>query len=100
MLKEAGADEVIIDDESIVEQITKIQGGRYDDYMELTSTKTIMHSAARLKPKGIVCITGNQGLGFLKSYQLIAIPNRVRVYDCSGGGYSMQCLKYVVRDVD
>lgn len=103
MLKAAGADEVFIDNGSIAEQVANSQGGGYDKCLELTGTTTIMDSAACLKPKGTVCMTGIQGGEWeLNNFNPMTIPNRVRICGYSGGPEDFHAMPWeeLVADVD
>ena len=103
MLKGAGADEVFIDNGSIAEDVAKSQGGKYDKCLELTGTTTMMDSAACLKPKGTLCMTGIQGGQWeLERFSPMAIPNRVRVCGYGGGPADFHAMPWeeLVKDVD
>ncbi|ROV90981.1 hypothetical protein VSDG_07682 [Cytospora chrysosperma] len=103
MLKEAGADEVFIDNGSIAEAVAKSQGGGFDKCLELTGTTTIMDSAACLKPRGTVCMTGIQGGEWeLNNFNPMTIPNRVRICGYSGGPDDFRDMPWeeLVKDVD
>lgn len=104
LLKEAGADEVFVDDGSIAEQVAR--GGAaamFDKCLELTGTTTILDSAACLRPKGTVCMTGIQGGQWeLEKFSPMAIPNRVRLCGYGGGPTDFHAMPWeeLVMDVD
>lgn len=103
MLREAGADDVFVDNGSIAEQVAQCPGGRYDKCLELVGTTTLLDSAACLKAKGTVCMTGIQGGEWeFEHFNPMAIPNRVRVCGYGGGPDDFHAMPWeeLVRDVD
>jgi len=60
-LKEAGADEVWIDNGKIHEQIEESIFGLYDRVLELIGTTTLLDSLRCVRKGGIVCMTGILG---------------------------------------
>ncbi len=57
MLRECGADEVLIDSGTLAEE----QAGKFDKVLELIGTTTLKDSLRCTKPGGIVCMTGIVG---------------------------------------
>lgn len=109
LLREAGADEVFVDDGSIAEQVNANVaksgggGGTFDKCLELIGTTTLLDSAACLRPKGTVCMTGIQGGQWeLEKFSPMAIPNRVRLCGYGGGPKDFHAMPWeeLVRDVD
>lgn len=103
MLKEAGADVVFVDDGSIAEQVAQSEGGKFDKCLELVGTTTILDSAACLRPKGTVAMTGIQGGQWeFERFQPMAIPNRVRLCGYGGGQEDFHNMPWeeLVKDVD
>ncbi|KAJ4387470.1 hypothetical protein N0V93_008062 [Gnomoniopsis smithogilvyi] len=103
MLKDAGADEVFVDDGSIAGQFAKSKLGKFDKCLELVGTTTILDSAACLNAKGTVCMTGIQGGQWeLRNFNPMAIPNRVRLCGYGGGPSDFHAMPWeeLVRDVD
>ena len=60
-LKGIGADQVLIDNGSIVEELVNLFPGKVDKVLELIGTRTLKDSLKCIKPKGIVCMTGILG---------------------------------------
>lgn len=103
MLREAGADEVFVDDGSIAEQVAKSEGGGFDKCLELVGTTTVLDSAACLRPKGTVCMTGIQGGEWeIERFNPMTIPNRTRLCGYSGGPNDFHAMPWeeLVKDVD
>jgi NADPH:quinone reductase-like Zn-dependent oxidoreductase len=61
LLKNAGADEVIIDDGKIAEKVKAMSGGRANKVLVLVGTTTLADSLQCVKRHGIVCMTGMVG---------------------------------------
>jgi NADPH:quinone reductase-like Zn-dependent oxidoreductase len=61
LLKNAGADEVIIDDGKIAEKVKAMLGGGANKVLELVGTTTLSDSLQCVKRHGIVCMTGMVG---------------------------------------
>ena len=61
LLREAGADHVIIDDGDIAERARVISGGGFDGVLELVGTTTLADSLRCARPGGVVCMTGILG---------------------------------------
>jgi NADPH:quinone reductase-like Zn-dependent oxidoreductase len=87
MLKEAGADEVWIDDGSLANQIIDRGHRLYDRVLELIGTTTLMDSLRCVGAGGIVCMTGILGgQWILENYEPMGdIPTGVKVTSYSGG---------------
>ncbi|KAF3763256.1 hypothetical protein M406DRAFT_48425 [Cryphonectria parasitica EP155] len=108
MLREAGADEVFIDDGSIAEKVLGSggEGGvetRFDKCLELVGTTTLLDSAACLRPKGTLCMTGIQGGQWeMERFSPMAVPNRVRLCAYGGGPDDFHRMPWeeLVRDVE
>ena len=87
ILKEAGADEVLIDDGSLVEKVRRLHPDGVDRVLELVGTKTLLDSLQCARPGGVVCMTGILGgewelAGFRQTEH---IPTGVRLTGYSGG---------------
>jgi len=87
VLKEAGADEVLVDDGSLVEKVRRLHPDGVDRVLELIGTKTLLESLRCARPGGVVCMTGILGgewelAGFRP---LEHVPNGVRLTAYSGG---------------
>ena len=87
ILKEAGADEVLIDDGSLVEKVRRLHPDGVDRVLELIGTKTLLDSLQCARPGGVVCMTGILGgewelAGFRPMEH---IPTGVRLTGYSGG---------------
>lgn len=103
MLREAGADEVFIDEGSIANQVANSELGKFDKCLELVGTTTLLDSAACLNARGTVCMTGIQGGEWeLRNFSPMAIPNRVRVCGYGGGPADFRAMPWedLVEDVD
>lgn len=103
MLREAGADEVFVDDGSIADQVANSKLGKFDKCLELVGTTTLLDSAACLNAKGTVCMTGIQGGEWeLRNFSPMAIPNRVRLCGYGGGPDDFRAMPWedLVKDVD
>ena len=61
LLRNAGADEVIIDDGRIAEKVKAMSGGGANKVLELVGTTTLSDSIQCVKRHGIVCMTGMVG---------------------------------------
>jgi len=87
VLKKAGADEVLIDDGSLIEKVRRLHPDGVDRVLELIGTKTLLDSLQCARPGGIVCMTGILGgewelAGFRPMEH---IPTGVRLTGYSGG---------------
>jgi NADPH:quinone reductase-like Zn-dependent oxidoreductase len=83
MLKDAGADEVVIDDENLSKSIKE----KYDKVLELIGTTTILDSLQCVRGGGSVCMTGIVGGKWeMESFSpMPAIPHAVNLTTYSGG---------------
>lgn len=87
LLKEAGADEVWIDDGSLANQIIDRGHRLYDRVLELIGTTTLMDSLRCVGSGGIVCMTGILGGQWtLENFEPMGdIPTGVKLTSYSGG---------------
>ena len=60
-LREAGADEVFVDDENLAEQVKQVLGGGADKVLELVGATTLADSLKCAREPGLVCLTGMVG---------------------------------------
>jgi NADPH:quinone reductase-like Zn-dependent oxidoreductase len=83
MLKEYGADEVIIDDGSIASKLTE----KFDKVLELVGTTTLIDSLQCVKEGGSVCMSGMVGDKWdLQTFTpMEAIPSQVSLTTYGGG---------------
>jgi NADPH:quinone reductase-like Zn-dependent oxidoreductase len=104
MLKEAGADEVYVDNGKIADQVAASAKGGYDKVLELTGTTTLLDSLHCAVVRGTVCMTGIQGGSWqLEKFQpLDDIPNRVRLASYGGDAQDWLDLPFdeIVKNVD
>lgn len=87
VLREAGADEVLVDDGSLSEKVRRLHPDGVDRVLELIGTKTLLDSLRCARPGGVVCMTGILGgqwelAGFRPMEH---IPSGVRLTGYSGG---------------
>lgn len=87
VLKQAGADEVLVDDGSLVEEVRRFHPNGVDRVLELIGTKTLLDSLQCARPGGVVCMTGILGgewelAGFRPMEH---IPTGVRLTSYAGG---------------
>lgn len=61
LLRDAGAEEVYVDDGDIAEQIKLSESKKFDKVLELVGTTTLKDSLSCTKPNGIVCMAGIVG---------------------------------------
>lgn len=87
VLEDAGADEVIIDDGNIAEQIRNVHEIGVDRVLELIGTTTLLDSLQCARPGGVVCMTGILGGAWeIPSFRPMGdIPTAVRLTSYSGG---------------
>lgn len=87
MLREAGADHVIVDDGMLGPQIRATHPLGVDRVLELIGTTTLLDSLHCARPGGVVCMTGILGGGWeLETFQpMTQIPTGVRLTSYSGG---------------
>jgi NADPH:quinone reductase-like Zn-dependent oxidoreductase len=99
MLKEAGANEIYIDNGTIADQVMSSSKGGFDKVLELIGTTTLLDSLKCTVERGTVCMTGIQGGSWeLQKFQpLDDIPNRARL--CAYGGDAEDWLKLPWDDI-
>jgi len=87
MLRNAGADEVVIDDGELGDKIRALRPGGVDRVLELIGTTTLLDSLQCVRPGGVVCMTGILGGQWeLASFRPMGhIPTGVRLTSYSGG---------------
>jgi NADPH:quinone reductase-like Zn-dependent oxidoreductase len=100
ILKQAGADEVWIDD-GLLEQQLENRGRRpFDRVLELIGTTTLLDSLGCVRPGGIVCMTGILGgQWILEAFEpMVDIPTGVKLTSYSGGSsdISVEQLQHYV----
>ena len=100
MLKDAGAEEVWIDDGSLQKQLVKSERGLFDRVLELVGTTTLLDSLRCVHPGGIVCMTGILGGQWtLENFEPMGdIPTGVKLTSYSGGSSDIsveQLQRYV-----
>ncbi|KAK6216332.1 hypothetical protein LQW54_003535 [Pestalotiopsis sp. IQ-011] len=101
MLQDHGADEVLIDDGEISEQVA---GRPFNAVLELVGAATVRDSLRCVIPKGTVCVSGMQcGEWVVDSFDLFGdLPNRARLCVYAGGpeDFMMMPFEALVRDVE
>jgi NADPH2:quinone reductase len=87
VLREAGADEVVIDGGELAPTIRADHPEGIDRVLELIGTKTLLDSLQCVRPGGVVCMTGILGGAWeLSSFQPMGdIPTGVRLTSYAGG---------------
>ncbi|MGE0784151.1 MAG: zinc-binding alcohol dehydrogenase family protein [Sandaracinaceae bacterium] len=87
VVREAGADEVVIDDGPIREKIRARHPQGVDRVLELIGTSTLLDSLGCARPGGVVCMTGILGGQWeLSAFRPMEhIPTGVRLTSYSGG---------------
>ena len=87
MLRENGADHVVIDSGSISDEVRVAMPGGADRVLELVGTTTLLDSLRCAAPKGVVCMTGMVGdrWEFDRFSPMAAIPSSVKLTTYSGG---------------
>ena len=87
LLKEAGADDVVIDGGVLVSTIRELYPDGVDRVLELIGTKTLLDSLRCVRPGGVVCMTGILGGEWeLSAFRpMEQIPNGVCLTSYSGG---------------
>lgn len=87
VLREAGADDVLIDDGELGPRIQREHPGGVDHVLELIGTTTLLDSLQCARPGGVVCMTGILGGQWeLPSFRpMDHIPTGVRLTSYSGG---------------
>lgn len=94
LLKDAGADEVLIDNGAISNSLSGRD--RFQKVMELVGTSTLRDSLLCATPKGTVCCVGNQSGGpwTMEGFSpfFLGIPNRVRLCAYGGGADDLHAV--------
>lgn len=87
LLREAGADEVVIDDGWLASRVREAHPEGVDRVLELIGTKTLLDSLRCARPGGVVCMTGILGGEWeLSAFRpMEQIPTGVRLTSYSGG---------------
>lgn len=87
VLEDAGADQVVIDDGTVAEQVRESHPDGVDRVLELIGTTTLLDSLQCARPGGVVCMTGILGGQWeLSSFRPMGhIPTAVRLTSYSGG---------------
>ena len=87
VLREAGADEVVVDTGTLADTIREKHPAGVDRVLELIGTKTLLDSLRCTRPGGVVCMTGILGGEWeLSSFQPMGdIPTGVRLTSYAGG---------------
>ncbi len=87
LLRESGADQVVIDTGSIAEQVKKDFPAGFDKVLELIGITTLKDSLRCTKQQGIVCMTGVVGnsWSFENFTPMEAIPTAVNLTTYGGG---------------
>lgn len=87
VLRDAGADDVVIDDGVLAERIRESHPAGVDRVLELIGTTTLLDSLQCVRPGGVVCMTGILGGEWeLSSFRPMGhIPTAVRLTSYSGG---------------
>ena len=87
LLKENGADHVVIDDGQIADTVRDLLGAGVDRVLELVGTTTLLDSLAAAGRGGVVCMTGMVGDSweFERFSPMGAIPTAVSLTTYSGG---------------
>lgn len=85
ILKDNGADHVVIDDGPISGKVTALYPDGVDKVLELIGTNTLKDSLTCIRPKGIVCMTGIlSGWTFKEFAPMDAIPRMGRLTAYAG----------------
>lgn len=87
VLREAGADDVLLDDGALAPQVKHAYPDGVDRVLELIGTSTLLDSLRCARPGGVVCMTGILGGEWeLSSFRPMGhIPTGVRLTSYSGG---------------
>lgn len=103
ILKDNGADVVVIDTGNLIATILDIDPFGVDRVLELVGTKTLGDSLMCAKTGGIVCMTGILGNEWVwKNFEpFLDIPNGVKLTSYSGeaGNLSVEAMQAFVDDV-
>lgn len=104
MLRQAGADEVVVDSGELAGTIRENHPGGVDRVLELVGTATLLDSLQCARPGGVVCMTGILGGQWeLPMFRPMGqIPTGVRLTSYSGGAsdISRQQLQQYVSMVE
>ena len=104
MLKEAGADEVWVDDGSLQRQLKDHEHRPFDRVLDLIGTTTLLDSLRCVRTGGIVCMTGILGGQWtLETFEPMGdIPTGVKLTSYSGGSsdISTEQLQHYVELVE
>ena len=86
LLRDNGADAVLVDTGSIAEEIRRTFPGGVDNVLELVGTTTLLDSIQAAKRHGVVCMTGIVGnkWDFERFAPMEAIPTSVRLTTYAG----------------
>lgn len=87
MLREAGADEVLLDSQSLYDAVQALVPGGVDRVLELIGTGTLADSLLCARRGGIVCMTGMLGGEWVleKFEPMAVIPTAVKLTTYAGG---------------
>jgi NADPH:quinone reductase-like Zn-dependent oxidoreductase len=87
MLRENGADQVVIDIGAIAQQVREVSSGGVDKVLELVGASTLADSLQCARPRGIVCMTGMVGnaWSFSEFSPMEVIPSTVSLTTYDGG---------------
>ncbi len=87
MLRQAGADEVLIDDGELASKVRALRPGGVDRVLELIGATTLLDSLRCARPGGVVCQTGILGGAWVldRFEPMTDIPSGVRLTAYSGG---------------
>ena len=103
LLRESGADQVLIDSGSIAADVAKGTAGQFDKVLELIGTTTLKDSLRCAKQGGIVCMTGIVGnkWSFDEFAPMEAIPTAVCLTSYAGesGDFMRMPLQDLVEQV-
>jgi NADPH:quinone reductase-like Zn-dependent oxidoreductase len=104
LLRSAGADHALVDDEHIAEEIKATFGGGVHKVLELIGTTTLADSIQCARQHGIVCMTGMVGdkWWFDKFSPMDVIPTAVNLTTYSGGSedFMRTPLQSLVKQVE
>lgn len=104
MLRDHGADEVLIDDGEISTKVNGSARGPFSAVLELVGAATVRDSLRCVVPKGTVCVSGMQsGEWVVDRLDLFGdLPNRARLCVYGGGpeDFMMMPFEALVRDVE
>jgi NADPH:quinone reductase-like Zn-dependent oxidoreductase len=86
MLRDAGADHIVVDDGALSDKMRESFGGGVDRVLELVGATTLRDSLACAKPRGVVCMTGILGGAWVldRFEPMEDIPTGVKLTSYSG----------------